>query len=239
MSNWTHISGSVRLFGPALMKINDRLAFLYPDDQMTLEHVDTTTGTKYVANISALPVIKYKVAKAIDCLPTGEHTVIEHNIYQSDTMYDMSCSDFNAEAEEEQFIRLLSKELHEDIKVDCSKLLHHTRYLSFATLTILDDVRWCDAGEMMKSMITFLKTLYLNDISFGQGYFEWNDWDDKSYAIIISTEQLACVVMDNNRVVLAKKLYHLDYEETGDCRWTPVITDPEEDGDPNWNALVR
>ena len=248
MSVWTHINGSFRLRSRALKKSGDDFIFPYPDEQMKLgvprictrlvdpESGKTESVLKVDAYESSLPVIRDAVKKAIAHVPDGEWDHIDYNVYQSDMMRSGSASYFHVDAEKELFEKLLLAAGYDESDLDEIEL-GWVEELTYATLTILDDVRYCDGATMMSGLLDFFNELMNSDVYVGDGRFTWaDDWDEEHrYEICPVAYGICGRVLDRTGAVLAEKKIeqHIDEDESGE-----LITRVEIIEDENWKVLV-
>lgn len=248
MSVWTHINGSLRLSSGALRKLGDDFILPYPDEQMKLgvprictRLVDPESGkTKSVLKVdayrSSFPIIRETVKKAIAHVPNGEWDHIDYNVYQSEMMCSGCSSYFHADAEKDQFEKLLLAAGYS--KSDLSEIeLGWVEDLDCATLTILDDVRYCDGAVMMSGLLKFFNELMSSDIFIGNGGFTWtDDYDGEHVYEIRSIAYGLCGrVLDHTGAVLAEKKIerHIDEGDDGEMCARIDITETE-----NWKVLI-
>lgn len=246
MSNWTHINGCVSIHTSPLIKTEDgNLKLPYPEKQAKLGTasacIDPEENTAYLRIEfceTSLPIIEEKVKDAISVLPTGEQNRIDYNIYQSDMMDNGCSSDFDTDEEEDLFYELLAKAGYDDYELNDIKL-DWVRVFDSATLTILDDVRYCDGDEMMSAMLDFFKKLIDSDIYLSLGQFNWYDdygMGEYKYVIQLSSEGVFAKIYDKSNSLVAHKDINIDYNCDDSGKFVRTVDTKESD---NWKDYIK
>lgn len=179
MSNWTYITGTMRIGKSVWTEDGERLP--YPDEQfrLTTAHAipryDEAT-LEYETKIDALPVIERLVKKNISILPSGEFDEISYSLSTSDHDYDLSLGEFYSEEMKNLFKKKLMEAGYSRWEADAIEA-YSIQVNSYANLTIIDDVRHCSSDEMLEKMHRFIVKL-LREASFHNCLFSWHDCDN-------------------------------------------------------------
>lgn len=208
MSQWTHITGAVRMeCGVTVLKPNaknkERPEYQkdwivpYPDEQIHFEKstVHKRNGEPTILmgiTVASLPIAKRIIEKYVCDLPSGEYNRVPYWLNQDINDCRSSSSDFSSL----QLKKLWEKEImkrhceyeeyytYKEFSKRTKNELSWEHHCSEFTFTLCADLRYCDGDELLVKLLKFFAKLKKEGITINDGSLTWYDeWKEHHYQV--------------------------------------------------------
>ena len=182
MSQWTHITGCIRLsISPYSKSTNnegeDIFTLKYPKEQCKItkvRHYNKDEPIRVTMSISSLPVAKKAIKPLMkQIMPQGE-LGLTYFINQDSRSYGSSHNYFTDGVERETYEELCKKKFGSKYN-DKDYKLDWIQTNAEITLTIADDIRYCSGEELYNAFIKLFKAFDLAGIYINGCSVIWKD----------------------------------------------------------------